>query len=241
MNIQIAICDRDGEVCRDIKTLILRQKPAAHIQIFHSAAELLAADTRFQIYFLDIQGISGLDLAHKIRDRQQTPGSCKSIIIFVTGYDEYMAEAFDVQAYHYLTKPLRPEKFAQVLTRAYQETEFAVQETEQFVLLKISGQRRKIPVRHIVYIESNNKRAIIHTTEGIYEVQETMSELETALGQYFYRCHRCYLVNLAHITAYSHTDIELANGEKVLLAYKKYAAFVKAYLTYAKRGGIVNV
>ena len=68
-----------------------------------------------------------------------------------------------------------------------------------------------------------------------------MDEFEKSLGTGFYRCHRCYLVNLAKISAYSPDGIQVINGEMVMLANKKYAAFVKAYLHYAKGGGIVNV
>ena len=82
---------------------------------------------------------------------------------------------------------------------------------------------------------------MVHTTEGIYEIQGKMDDFELAFGSSFYRCHRCYLVNLSKISSYRQNEIEIANGDKILLAYKKYSAFVKAYLSYAKRGGMVNV
>ena len=65
--------------------------------------------------------------------------------------------------------------------------------------------------------------------------------MESALGTDFYRCHRCYLVNLARIADYGPRTIRLENGERLLLAEKKYADFVKNYLRYAKDGGVVHV
>ena len=73
------------------------------------------------------------------------------------------------------------------------------------------------------------------------EVYGKMDELEQMTGSSFYRCHRCYLVNMEKITAYSTDTIRVANGDKLILAQKKYSDFVRQYMKYAKDGGIVNV
>ena len=101
--------------------------------------------------------------------------------------------------------------------------------------------RRKISLKDILFIESQNKKVVIHTSDKIYETYGKMDAFEIVLGDLFYRCHRCYLVNLEKISAYQSDTIYLINGEKILLARKKYTDFVKTYLRYAIRGGIVNV
>ena len=111
---KIAVCDSDEEVCEDIRNLILAQKPQARVEVFGSAEELFRAGTDFGIYFLDIRGISGLELARTIRKKEEAQGTGRSILIFVTGFSEHMGEAFDVQAFHYLLKPVQPEKFRQI-------------------------------------------------------------------------------------------------------------------------------
>ena len=68
-----------------------------------------------------------------------------------------------------------------------------------------------------------------------------MEELEKELGNAFYRCHRCYLVNMEKICAYSADTIQVVGGDELILAQKKYTDFVKRYMRYAKDGGIVNV
>lgn len=238
---RVAVCDSDKEICQDIRNMVIGQKSEAVVEIFLSAEELLQAGMDFHIYFLDIKGISGLELAHKIREKQEEKGGCRSIIIFVTGYREHMEEAFDVQAFHYLLKPIRPEKFHHVLQRAWKEAEFMKKQQEGYVLLKIPGRKKKVLLRDIFYVESSNKKVRVHAAEGIYEVQGKMDEFEALFGPSFYRCHRCYLVNFAKISSYKQNEIVLANGDCILLAYKKYSAFVRAYLGYAKGGGIVNV
>lgn len=244
MKIKIAVCDSDKEVCSYIAEIIARQKPEVRVKTFSTAEELLQSEYDFAIYILDVKGVNGMETAHILRSREQ---GLHSIIIFVTGYREFMEAAFDVQAFHYLLKPIDKIKFAQVLEKACMEAGFLLRQKDNYVLLKLNGtagdarSRRRVPLQDIFFIESNNKNVIVHTTEGTYEVQGKMDEFEQLLGTDFYRCHRCYLVNMAKISAYSQEGIQVTNGEMVMLANKKYAAFVKAYLHYAKGGGMVNV
>ena len=243
MKIKIAVCDSDIEAGAALRELIGSQKRGAQVQSFASAEELLAFGEEFDIYFLDIKGAGGMALARCLRARER---GRRHIIIFVTGYREYMEAAFDVQAFHYLVKPIDREKFVQVLEKACREAEFLHQQGEDYVLLKARGQggdmeSRKVFLRDIRFVESNNKNVIFHTEGGSFPAQGTMEDFEERLGAGFYRCHRCYLVNLACITAYSQREIKVTGGETVMLAHKKYGAFVKAYLRYAKGGGLINV
>ena len=262
--IKIAVCDSDMEVAHDLKNLIEGENIAATVKIFSSAADLLAAYASvasrscfragascasaddFHICFLDIKGIDGLKLAQKIRQREEQTGKTKSVIIFVTGYSEHMEDAFDVHAFHYLVKPVNKEKFRHVLQDALKEIE-TLRQAEKYILVSMtdsetySSVKRKIFLKDILYVESDNKKVIVHMDNEILRVQGTMNEFESVCGKNFYRCHRCYLVNFAKITAYSQNEITVDGGDKIMLAYKKYTAFVKAYLAYAKEGGTVNV
>ena len=234
MPVKIAVCDNDRETRRYLAAEISRHKPEAWVKAFASADELLQTEENFAIYFLDIKGISGLEVARRLRQQPE-----RSIIIFVTGYRDYMEEAFDVHAFQYLLKPLDSQKLAQVLEQAWQELDYKREQAEKFVLLKDSQGTQKVWLKDIFYIESGNKKVIVHTLGGTYAVQGRMESFEQACD--LYRCHRCYLVNFAHIAAYSQNEIKMTNGDKILLAYKKYPAFVKAYMRYARKGGVVNV
>ena len=236
----IAVCDSDAEIALDIKNLITDSMPKMSVKIFSSAEELLSNEHFFDIYFLDIKGISGLNIARKIREKEKDGGK-KSVVVFVTGYSEYMAEAFDVQAFHYLIKPIGKEKFIEVLKNAMNEIKCRRRYEDKFILLKIQNQNRKIELKNILYLESNNKKVIFHLVEETFEIQGKMENYERILGDSFYRCHRCYLVNFEKISSYTSTEIEIINGDKIMLAQKKYSSFVKAYLAYARTGGAVNV
>jgi len=235
----IAVCDSDAEIAVEVRNLIADCIKSS-VKVFSSAKELLSDKDVFDIYFLDIKGISGLEIAHKIREKEKI-GDTKSVIVFITGYGEYMPEAFDVQAFHYLLKPIKVEKFFEVLKNAITEVKKRKYNEEVFILLKIQGRQKKFALKDILYLESNNKKVAFHTTEGIFEVLGKMEDFEQTLGNAFYRCHRCYIVNFSKIASYRQNEIELINGDKISVAYKKYSSFVKAYIAYAKTGGAVNV
>lgn len=239
---RIAVCDDDRAIRDEISRLVKKQMPEADIAAYQSGEEMISAGEDFAISFLDIEmgKVSGMDIARHIREKEASLTQ-RSILIFVTGYREYMEEAFDVNAFHYLIKPIDPEKFAEVFDRARKEMSAFDEQNKKQIMVKTSGIQQKIWLRDIYYIESGNKKVIIHTTGGILEVYGKMEEFESSLGNSFYRCHRCYLVNMEKISAYSMGNIQVTNGDNLLFARKKYSDFIKNYMRYVKNGGIVNV
>ncbi len=239
---RIAVCDDDRTIREELFRLIQKQVPEADIMEYQSGEELINARGNFDIYFLDIEmgEVSGMDIARRIREQEEN-GRQRSIIIFVTGYREYMEAAFDVNAFHYLIKPIDTEKFSEVFRRAWKEAAVFYEQEKKYIIVKSSGTQQKILLKNIYYIESGNKKVIFHTTNGTLEVYGKMEELEKGLGNTFYRCHRCYLVNMEKISAYSADNIQVINGDNLLLARKKYSDFIKTYMRYVKNGGIVNV
>ena len=237
--IAVAVCEPNEDLRAELVRMIAKEKPDALVTAFDSGDALLASETDFAIYFLDIQGVDGLEAARELRARER--GGASAVIVFVTGYRDYMAEAFDVHAFQYLVKPVDGKKFAEVLAAAWTEAEAIRRREGRHILLKLDGLMRKVALRDILYLESRDKKVIIHTTEGAHEIRRSMETMEAALGDGFYRCHRCYLVNLARIADYGPRTIRLENDAQLILAEKKYADFVKRYLCYAKDGGVVRV
>ena len=239
---RIAVCDDDRAIREELFRLIQKQVSEVDIVEYQSGEELINAKGNFDIYFLDIEmgKVSGMDIARRIREQEES-GRRKSIIIFVTGYREYMEAAFDVNAFHYLIKPIDEAKFSEVFKRAWKEASVFEEQAKKYIIVKNSGTQQKLLLKNIYYIESGNKKVIFHTTDGTLEVYGKMEELENVLGNSFYRCHRCYLVNMEKISAYSADNIQVTNGDNLLLARKKYSDFIKTYMRYVKNGGIVNV
>ena len=239
---KIAICDDDKNIREQIALLVKQQNQNCKIQSYASSEELLSDGVDYDMFFLDIEmgNISGLELAKEIRKRQEVSCS-RCIIVFVTGFREYMEDAFDVNAFHYLVKPIREDKFAEVFHRAEKEISMVKEQADRYIMVKEGEQRRKLFLRNIRYIESMDRKAIFYMEHGITETYAKMYDLEEQLGKSFFRCHMGYLVNLEKVIAYSSNSIQVQGGDTIILAEKKYPDFVRAYLRYAKNGGTVNV
>ena len=236
--IRIAIVDDEKVIREQIKKLIEKKQTESVIDTYCSGEEFLLADRGYDIVFLDIQmdGINGIDAARALRQKAED-----TVLIFVTGVKEYVFDAFDVGAFHYLIKPLEEIKFSSVYDRAALEAGKKKRQGMGQLFVKTRNRNVTLEQSDILYIESRAKKVEIHTRTDIIEAYAGIGELEKQLSENFYRCHRGYLVNMAFISEYSSDSITLNNGETIILTKEKYGEFVKVYMRYLKNGGGIFV
>lgn len=235
--IDIAICDDEAVIRGQLQHYIKKNVTDSRIEIYATGEELLAANRNFDLVFLDIQmeGLSGMEAARSLRANNKD-----TIIIFVTGSKEYVFEAFDVSAFHYLLKPLAEEKLDEILKRALEEVSRRKIQDKKQLLIQTRSRNYSLDQSTIFYLESRGKKVEIHTPGETIEVYASISKLEEQMGSSFYRCHRGYLVNLAYIAEYRTDRIRLSNGDEVYLAREKYQSFVKTYMRYLQNGGAIH-
>lgn len=243
ITLNIAICDDEKKIREQIKELVQNRLPDVSIDMFETGKALFTSVKYFDLIFLDIQleGMNGIETARLLRERSEQEKQKESVLIFITGMKEYVFEAFDVSAFHFLLKPIEKDKFTKVLERALKEIKKAADRRQEHLFLKTRDRHITIEKHKIIYIESRKRKVEIHTAEDMIEIYATMNKLEEQLGTDFYRCHRGYLINMAYITEYSVSSISLSNGETVILAKEKYNEFVKKYMRYLRNGGTVCV
>ena len=237
IRLNIAICDDEEIIREQIKELIEKEIPGICVGLYETGDALLAAGKQFDIVFLDIQmeGTDGIETAKRLRQREED-----TILIFITGIREYVFQAFDVAAFHYLLKPIEADKFREVFWRAGRELEKRKSKRRETVFIKTRNRSFSLEKDSILYIESRGKKVEIHTTGETIEVYASMNEMEGQLGGGFFRCHRGYLVNMTYVAEYDSESITLNNGEYVYLAKEKYGEFVKAYMRYLRNGVYVD-
>ena len=104
---RIAICDDDVKLTRELKTVIYRYANEHRydfvIEEFYSGESLLKSDLVFDIILLDykMNNLNGLDTAKQLRTRSTT-----NVIIFITSYTHFVFDAFKVNAFRFLVKPI---------------------------------------------------------------------------------------------------------------------------------------
>ena len=105
---RIAISDDEVSMVQILEEKIKRLLPDAVIEKYLSGEKLIASGSKPDVLFLDIQmpGMDGMETAKMLRQDNED-----MILIFVTAAEEYVFQAFDVGAFHYLVKPFSDEKF----------------------------------------------------------------------------------------------------------------------------------
>ena len=238
--IKIAICDDEANIRAYLSSLIQAQDCPCEIVEYASAGDCLADTQKIDLLFLDIElapsgsGLDGMALARKIRERATVT---QPVIIFVTGCERYVFDAFDVGAFQYLLKPVNEEKFAQVFAHAVEQIA-ANRENPQkgrVLTLQSANTSKTVPLDSIYYIESSNHRVELHLKDGEFACYAKIGDLELELQDQFFRIHKGYLVNLSYVAGYSKTEVTLTNGVRLLLSKYKYQDFVKAYLHFLKK------
>jgi DNA-binding LytR/AlgR family response regulator len=212
---KIAVCEDVGEERQLIKEYLLRYSQENLIDIqteeFTEGEKLLSefSSSSFKIIFMDIylEGISGVETAYKIREADK---DCS--IIFITSSADHRADGFEVGALHYLVKPVTYEAFAEAMERCRHH--FASE--EKYFSITSERQVLRIKFKNVLYAEVYGKAVIIHTIDGIHKIYKPLSEMADLLQEgHFLQCHRCYLVNMQHISKVLKEDFQLSNGEKI--------------------------
>ena len=234
-NVIFAICDDEREIRSSIERNIRLLCEDSDIIKFADGKALVEYEGGFDILFLDIQmeGMSGMEAARVLRGR-----GCKAVIIFVTAIEEYVFDAFDVGAFHYIVKPFDKAKFFDVLRKAVAQCEsIKAREVrdEPSLAVKTGSMTRKIYLYEIFYLEVFNRKVVIHKADGDVEFYGKLIELEDRLSEHFVRCHRAYIVNMRYVLKYTANNITLENGAEILLSKQKYGEFVRKYLKYTSR------
>ena len=117
---KIAICDDNKLAIRDISNSLnsLGFIDPKKIFFFTSATELLnSLENRvYDLVFLDIEmpDVNGIDLGKNIKHFNE-----KTHIVFVTSFPQYVLDAFDCHAYHYLIKPANENKIHKIVNSIY--------------------------------------------------------------------------------------------------------------------------
>lgn len=227
---KIAICDDDGKQMQELDRIVhswsvdvsqkveIRTYPSGEAFLFDYEAE-----PDFDLLLLDIEmpGIDGISLAKKIR-----ASGNRVEIIFLTSHTEFYGEGYEVDALHFLIKPVKEEKLRAVLTKAVEQLVLE----PPFLIVRCNGETVKLYESEIWYIEAFLHYIVIYTGMKEIRIMEKISEMEIRLTHDFYRCHRSYLVSLKHVKKIARNEVTLENGTILPLARGKYDDINRAYI-----------
>lgn len=217
MDYSVAIVDdvlQDREYIAGLVYLWAQEKGhTVTLKTFPSSEAFLFAreeSKKTEMLLLDIEmgAMNGVELAKELRQVQK---DTMLQLVFITGFPDFIAEGYEVDALHYLIKPVVPAKLFSVLDKAV--TNLAKVEKH----LRVTYDRRMdfIPLSKIYYIEAQRQYVLIHAEDGEYRMKTSLAETKGALDEYFFQCQRSFLVNLRYVVQVKNDCVILKNGIEV--------------------------
>ena len=215
-------------ICEDEQIYVIGLKNAIHawslqqpdvnisISVYASAEDLLDDWERgrlFDALFLDIEFkyMSGFDLAKEIRKTDQNIP-----IIFVTNSDNYLVQGYEVSALRYVKKPIDQRDIGSCLDYCYR---FHLSMEKDGFVVQRKGFSIRIAYRDVLYIMSGIHNVTIYVTNGQSYLVPIHTSFETYVRAFpehsFVRCHRGYLVNMAHIERFTSNEVTLIDGTRI--------------------------
>ena len=170
---------------------------------------------------IDMPGLSGIEVLASLEEPLPA-------VVFVTAYDRFAVQAFELHAVDYLLKPVERKRFRDAMSRVRSRRGTSLSDAtvralhavdrggnarSRFVV-KSGGVIRLVPAAEVRFIEAAGNYAVLHTRAGRHSIRETMQTLEDELDQtVFLRVHRSYFVNLDEVREIQH----MVKGDLVVL------------------------
>ena len=236
--IKVAVCDNEYQMAVEIEQwiTIISNKNFIEVDtdVFSDGEELLHEidqANNYDIIFLDIEmeNLDGINTAKKIRELDKNV-----IIIYVSGYEAYAIETFEVNPFRFIVKPVKQE----ILEKVYLAAVDRVTLEDVFFQYKYGKSFYKECIEDIIYFESSRRIINIITVHGVFkfygklnDVQERIASAKTT----FLRIHQSYLVNYKYISRLSYDFVEMRNGVRLSISEEKQKLISELYFKELER------
>lgn len=181
-------------------------------------------DLKPDLIFLDInmKDMNGFEVLQNVKIEP------KPLVIFVTAHDNYASRAFDFEAFDFLLKPYKDDRFFRSINKVLKMSKSeadSIFENRVKELFKIYSKEArsevlpvKIPVKqgnktivldpvNIIYIIASGYYAEIYTAQKKFVLRESLNNLADMLDQtIFHRIHRSTIVNINHVKEIVHSE-----------------------------------
>jgi len=216
--INVAICDDDKELTAHIEEIVytISREHGINVDVDvywdgKNLADDIVDGERYDIIYLDIEmkQESGIDAAKRIRYVDQTV-----LIIYVSSYETYAIETFELRPFRFVVKPICMEKFREATIAAISE----IQRYDTFFHYQFDKTHHRILLKKIIYFESNKRKITIVSENGSDEMYGKLNELEEELKYskiQFLRIHQSYLVNYLYVKEVAYDSIVLTDNTKL--------------------------
>lgn len=219
--LSVAICDDDIQTTGEVESLIRKIAKQNFVdvetEVFwngESLVDTIINESHFDIIYLDIEmdKEDGISAAKRIRMYDKNV-----LIIYVTSHEKHMKESFSVRPFQFLVKPVSEKQMEACFKAALDD----INDTDFYFRYSYKRVNYKIPVKNILYFESNRRKVFIVTEKGTYEVYGKLNDIEKSLKRCkisFLRVHQSFLVNYKYVDGLAYDFVLINNGKKISIS-----------------------
>ena len=226
--IKLAIIEDTAEDRKQLSELVSRYAETSGTQIelkeFEGSLDFLKSNEKFDIILLDIMmpDCNGMEMAHRLREFDED-----TVIIFVTGMEQYAIEGYSVSAIGFLIKPASYEYLSNALERAIN---IRGQRLSNSILIKTHPHHVIVDVSSIEYVEIKGHFLVLHTENGDLQTKGTLKDMLDKLeSSSVIRCNNRTIVNARHIRSIRDNTVFLPSAE-LPFSRRKRPEFIEAVL-----------
>lgn len=177
------------------------------------------------IFDVEMGKINGIETAKRLRKIDKSV-----IIIFITVHANMVFSSFAAEPLNYLVKPLKYHQFRAIMDRATEKIEGV---KNDFFVVSFNGIIYNIPMREIIYFESNKRLIKAVTVNGDYQFYGKLGDIERRLEEKgFIRCHQSFLVNSAFIQKVEKDNFYLVTEKTICISRPKSKMARKKFMSH---------
>ena len=240
--LNIAICDDDRDFRAfledSLRNYFDEKSISLNIFQFENGEKLLKNELLFDLVFLDVEmeSINGIETGKELKKRNP-----RNIIFVITSYNGYLDDAFKINAFRFLSKPLD-------ISRLYKALDDANDLLKNDIVVfndMNTGEDVRIYANDIILLEIDGRKTKIVTVNGTYSSKDKIIDWKLRLNGISFVCpHSSYIVNLDYSIRHSRTELVLAKKDAdgnilerytVAIAPKKQAEIKKAFFYVLER------
>lgn len=236
---KIAICDDDNtqvsileqQVSSILDSMNVQYEIDAYFQGNRLVKSMESHHETYQLIFLDIEmeDLNGIDTARLLRSIDSN-----FILIYVTSYEQYALESFEVLPFRYLIKPVSDMKLQKVIDDILVE----LSTKQKYLFYKNGVEHFQVKLEDILFLYSELGRKIhVELVNGSHvSFYGKVSVIEEQLpGAYFVRVNSGTIVNMNYIHLFSKDEIILTSGEHISISRSRKQSVNSIYNKFIER------
>ncbi len=215
-------------LCQYISTWGEVRGKTVHVLNYKKAESFLfdLEDSVPDAVFTDIQmpGMNGMEMIRKLREKDS-----EMPVVFTSGLSDFLQEGYEVQALHYLVKPISQEKVFECMDRICSR-----KNTRELYTVRTPEGMARLDLKEVNYCEAEGHYSrFVMADRSEIRAMKSISELEKELpGDVFVRCHRCYLCNLTSVKQIMVDSVLFDNGASVPVSRRLYRELNQSFIEY---------